>query len=64
MQLQRMPPQVDYMGTIGAALMPGRVLGLKAYTWGLAVRAELQGDPKSHFRWWAVLTDNEAQFWK
>lgn len=25
------------MGTIGAALMPGRVLGLKAYTWGLAV---------------------------
>lgn len=52
------------MGTIGTALMPGRVLGLKAYIWGLAVRAELQGDPKSHFRWWAFLTDNEAQFWK
>lgn len=53
------------MGTIGAALMSGRVLGLKAYTWGLAVLGlSLQGDPKSHFRWWALLTDNEAQFWK
>lgn len=53
------------MGTIGAALMPGRVLGLKPCIWELAVLGlSYREVPSSHFGQWALLTDNEAQFWK
>lgn len=51
------------MGTIGVALMPGRVLGLKAYTWGLTVLGLSYREIPS-LTLDGGLSHTEAQFWK